>query len=130
MVLPPIAYYPYWRHLLSEFDVVVFDFRNHGRTSSHAFEPPLTPSSAAISNSGAGGKGEARRKKTAGDLPFDVGAHRDEARHRIGWRWDALVLFDPQDVPPQGHPLYTARRSVREQLTEWARAAAATSPPS
>ena len=25
------AYYPYWRHLLSEFDVLVFDFRNHGQ---------------------------------------------------------------------------------------------------
>src|SRR6187551_2963265 len=25
------AYYPYWRHLLSNFDVLVFDFRNHGQ---------------------------------------------------------------------------------------------------
>ena len=26
----------------------------------------------------------------------------------IGWRWDALVLFDPPNVPPTGHPLYKA----------------------
>src|SRR3954467_2023791 len=25
------AYYPDWQHLLSRFDVLVFDFRNHGR---------------------------------------------------------------------------------------------------
>ena len=25
------AYYPYWRHLLPKFDVLVFDFRNHGQ---------------------------------------------------------------------------------------------------
>src|SRR3984957_2529930 len=27
----PDAYFPYWRHLLSKFDVLVFDFRNHGQ---------------------------------------------------------------------------------------------------
>jgi len=25
------AYFPYWRQLLSKFDVLVFDFRNHGQ---------------------------------------------------------------------------------------------------
>jgi pimeloyl-ACP methyl ester carboxylesterase len=25
------AYYPYWQHLLPKFDVLVFDFRNHGQ---------------------------------------------------------------------------------------------------
>ena len=25
------AYFPYWRHLLAKFDVLVFDFRNHGQ---------------------------------------------------------------------------------------------------
>src|SRR5262245_65614551 len=32
------AYYPYWRHLLPDFDVLVFDFRNHG------WNAPVTPS--------------------------------------------------------------------------------------
>jgi pimeloyl-ACP methyl ester carboxylesterase len=32
------AYYPYWRHLLSGFDVLVFDFRNHGQNA------PVVPS--------------------------------------------------------------------------------------
>jgi pimeloyl-ACP methyl ester carboxylesterase len=25
------AYFPYWQHLLASFDLVVFDFRNHGQ---------------------------------------------------------------------------------------------------
>ena len=25
------AYFPYWRHLLANFDLVIFDFRNHGQ---------------------------------------------------------------------------------------------------
>src|ERR1043166_10308060 len=25
------AYFPYWQHLLSKFDILVFDFRNHGQ---------------------------------------------------------------------------------------------------
>ena len=25
------AYYPYWQHLLPNFDLLVFDFRNHGQ---------------------------------------------------------------------------------------------------
>src|SRR3954471_20931251 len=32
------AYYPYWRQLLARFDVLVFDFRNHGQNV------PVTPS--------------------------------------------------------------------------------------
>ena len=38
----------------------------------------------------------------------------------IGWRWDALVLFDPPDVPPHGHPLYAAMEVFENKLTEWA----------
>ena len=25
------AYFPYWQHLLANFDLIVFDFRNHGQ---------------------------------------------------------------------------------------------------
>ena len=36
------AYYPYWRQLLPKFDVLVFDFRNHGQNVPvDAAEPSL-----------------------------------------------------------------------------------------
>jgi pimeloyl-ACP methyl ester carboxylesterase len=39
----------------------------------------------------------------------------------IGWRWSALVLFDPPDVPPPGHPQYAAMEIFENKLTEWAK---------
>ena len=39
----------------------------------------------------------------------------------IGWRWDALVLFDPPNVPPRGHPLYPAMEVFETRLIDWAR---------
>ncbi len=38
----------------------------------------------------------------------------------IGWRWDALMLFDPPNVPPPSHPKYELMRVFENRLTEWA----------
>src|SRR6202011_4504592 len=38
----------------------------------------------------------------------------------IGWRWDALVLFDPPNVPPVDHPRYRAMQMFENKLTQWA----------
>jgi pimeloyl-ACP methyl ester carboxylesterase len=38
----------------------------------------------------------------------------------IGWRWDALVLFDPPNVPPVTHPRYAPMEAFEKKLTEWA----------
>ena len=43
----------------------------------------------------------------------------------IGWRWDALMLFDPPNVPPVDHPHYEAMRVFENKLTDWARGPAA-----
>ena len=60
-------------------------------------------------------------KKTAGI--FHSMSARTAMKHaiEIGWRWDALVLFDPPDVPPKGHPLYAAMEVFENRLTEWAK---------
>lgn len=117
------AYYPYWRQLLAGFDVLVFDFRNHGRNV------PVVPSNhhyvqladdlervvrAVTAKLGA--------KKTAGI--FHSMSARTAMKHaiEIGWRWDALMLFDPPDVPLKGHPLYEAMEVFENKLTEWAKA--------
>jgi pimeloyl-ACP methyl ester carboxylesterase len=116
------AYYPYWRQLLAKFDVLVFDFRNHGRNV------PVTPSNhhyAQLAN-------DLERvvqavddqlgvKPTAGI--FHSMSARTAMKHaiEIGWRWDALLLFDPPDVPPKGHPQYQPMEVFENKLTEWAR---------
>ena len=116
------AYYPYWRQLLSQFDLLVFDFRNHGQNV------PVTPANhnyAQLTRDLERVAQEVRAKlgdkKTAGI--FHSMSARTAMKHAIevGWRWDALMLFDPPDVPPRGHPLYASMEMFENRLTEWAK---------
>jgi pimeloyl-ACP methyl ester carboxylesterase len=116
------AYYPYWHHLLPKFDVLVFDFRNHGQNV------PVEPSNhhyAQLSRDLERVVQEVRAKlgvkKTAGI--FHSMSARTAMKHaiEIGWRWDALMLFDPPDVPLKGHPLYAPMEVFENRLTEWAK---------
>jgi pimeloyl-ACP methyl ester carboxylesterase len=116
------AYYPYWQHLLSDFDVLVFDFRNHGQNvpvepANHNYEQ-LTRDLERVQLEVRARLGA---KKTAGI--FHSMSARAAMKHaiEIGWRWDALMLFDPPDVPPMGHPLYPAMEVFENKLTEWAK---------
>jgi pimeloyl-ACP methyl ester carboxylesterase len=60
-------------------------------------------------------------KPTAGI--FHSMSARTAMKHaiEIGWRWDALVLFDPPDVPPPDHPLFPVMKIFEDKLVEWAR---------
>jgi pimeloyl-ACP methyl ester carboxylesterase len=116
------AYYPYWRQLLSRFDVLVFDFRNHGQNV------PVTPAnhhyaqlSRDLERVAVEVKARLGAKPTAGI--FHSMSARAAMKHaiEIGWRWDALMLFDPPDVPPKGHPLYAPMEIFENKLTEWAK---------
>jgi len=66
-------------------------------------------------------KAELPPRKTAG--LFHSMSARTAMKHaiEIGWCWDALMLFDPPDVPLKGHPLYAAMETFENRLTEWAK---------
>lgn len=116
------AYFPYWQHFLAEFDVLVFDFRNHGQNQPvvpphHTYEQ-LTRDLERVVQAV---KSHLDERPTAG--LFHSMSARTAMKHaiEIGWRWDALMLFDPPDVPPPGHPLYAAMEMFEKRLTDWAR---------
>ena len=116
------AYYPYWRHLLSGFDVLVFDFRNHGQNvpvvpSNHNYAQLTRDLERVVQEV----KAKLGPSKTAGI--FHSMSARTAMKHAIevGWRWDALMLFDPPDVPLKGHPLYASMEIFENKLTEWAK---------
>jgi pimeloyl-ACP methyl ester carboxylesterase len=116
------AYYPYWRHLLSRFDMMVFDFRNHGQNvPCRAVEPHLRPAQPRSRTRGAGRAKTSSARKTVGIFHSMSGRTAMKHAIEIGWRWDALVLFDPPNVPPPGHPQYEAMESFESRLTEWAK---------
>jgi len=116
------AYFPYWQHFLPQFDLLVFDFRNHGQNvpvvpPHHTYEQ-LTRDLERVMQAVNARFG---KKRTAG--LFHSMSARTAMKHAIdiGWRWDALVLFDPPNVPPRGHPIYTAMEVFEKRLAEWAR---------
>jgi len=115
------AYFPYWRHLLTNFDLLLFDFRNHGHNvpvvpPHHTYEQ-LTRDLERVIQAVKVRLGE---RPTAG--LFHSMSARTAMKHaiEIGSRWDALVLFDPPNVPPPDHPLYPAMAAFEKRLVDWA----------
>jgi pimeloyl-ACP methyl ester carboxylesterase len=117
------AYYPYWQKLLPDFDLLVFDFRNHGQNvpatpANHSYEQFTRDLERVIEDVNA----RLGRKKTAGIFHSMSGRTAMKHAVEVGWRWDALILFDPPNVPPPSHPLYPMMEAFEIKLTEWAKA--------
>ncbi len=115
------AYFPYWQYLLANFDLLVFDFRNHGQNvpvvpPHHNYEQ-LTRDLDRVIDAVNLKLGE---RQIAG--LFHSMSARTAMKHAIdvGWRWGALVLFDPPNVPPPDHPLYPAMAAFEKRLVDWA----------
>jgi pimeloyl-ACP methyl ester carboxylesterase len=116
------AYFPYWRHFLAQFDLMVFDFRNHGRNvpavpPHHTYEQ-LTLDLERVMQAI---KAEFGERPTAGIFHSMSGRAAMKHALEIGWRWDALVLVDPPNMPPPEHPAFPPMAAFEKRLTEWAR---------
>src|SRR5258708_6603382 len=114
------AYFPYWRHLLSKFDVLVFDFRNHGQNvpmvpSNHHYAQLARDLEQVVQEVTA----KLGPKKTAGI--FHSMSARAAMKHavEIGWPPGRPRLFEPPDVALKGHPLYEPIGVFGHKATEW-----------
>ncbi len=113
------AYFPFWRLMLNRFDLALFDFRNCGRNPFHAAEPYNYPRFARDNVTVHGAVAEAWGAKTT------IGAFHSMsavaallAAGEDVWHWDALVLFDPPLVPPEGDPLRAGLLTEGEALRD------------
>jgi pimeloyl-ACP methyl ester carboxylesterase len=116
------AYFPYWQHLLPQFDLLVFDFRNHGQNvpavpPHHTYEQ-LTRDLETVVQAV---KAEFGERPTAGIFHSMSGRTAMKHALEIGWRWDALVLVDPPNMPPPEHPAFPPMAAFEKRLTAWAR---------
>jgi pimeloyl-ACP methyl ester carboxylesterase len=115
------AYLPFWQLLTPKYDVLVFDFRNHGQNvpvepANHTYGQFVRDLERVVQAINA----RLGRKTTVGI--FHSMSGRTAMRHalEIGWRWDALVLVDPPNVPPETHPRYAPMAAFEKRLIEFA----------
>ena len=103
------GYYPFWKLFLEKFELVIFDFRNHGQNP--------TAISGLPAHNYAQMTLDLDRVFRAVNSRFGVKTNigifhsmsgRTAMKHacELGFKWDALILFDPPNVPPKGHPEY------------------------
>src|SRR4029079_7964993 len=114
------AYYPYWQHLLPKFDVLVFDFRNHGQNvpvvpANHHYAQLSRDLERVVQEV----KAKLGPRKTAGIFHSMSARTAMNTRMEVGCRWAALVLLDRPAVRRKGHPLYAAMELFENKLTEW-----------
>lgn len=115
------AYYPFWRHFLERFEVVIFDLRNHGHNALHAPDthdvPRFMRDYDIIIDGITNHLGE---RRTAALFHSISSITAIKHAVEVGWRWDALVAFDPPLIPSPGHPLHTYARNFELNLSRWA----------
>jgi len=116
------GYLPFWSRLLADFELLVFDFRNHGQN------PPSEPAHHTYAQMARDLECVYQTMTARFGPKTSVGVFhsmsgRAAMKHaiEIGWRWDALVLFDPPNMPPAGHPAYAPMCAFEDKLTGWAR---------
>ncbi len=115
------GYFPFWRLLLSEFEVVVYDQRNHGENPLHAANGHRIESFVADMEWIRRGIAAAFGSKPTAGLFHSVSAITALFDAAQGGRWDALVLFDPPLVPGDGHPFQAPARGFELFLSEWSK---------
>lgn len=115
------GYLPFWGPLQDDFDLVVFDMRNHGENPRSGGDGHnYLQFSHDLERVYQGVTGTLGHKTSIG--VFHSMSARTAMKHavEIGWRWDALVLFDPPSVPPVDHWHYEAMRVFEKRLLDWA----------
>ena len=115
------AYFPFWRLLTERFDLVLFDMRNHGANPPAGFDGHnyfrMSRDINQVVQATEARLGENRKVGV-----FHSMSARAAMKHavEVDWIWDALILFDPPNVPPKDHVLYPKMRAFELKLVEFA----------
>lgn len=115
------GYVQFWRCFAANFDLVLFDMRSHGRNPraapAHHDYAHMVEDMAAVT---AAAQAEFGEKPSAGLF------HSMSAQAALlltmagGGGFDALVLFDPPNMPPPGHSVHPAMLGYEDKLARWA----------
>lgn len=116
------AYLPFWGAMRERYELILFDFRNHGENpvhgpSGHDMDHFIADLDLVLKTV----ERELGRKPVAG--VFHSLSALTAIRHALAHqdRWRALVLFDPPIYPRPGHPLANFQQSDKDSLAVRAR---------
>jgi pimeloyl-ACP methyl ester carboxylesterase len=116
------GYFAFWGRFLGDFELVVFDARNHGWNA--LADPPnhdYAHMAQDVDLVRVATEAEFGKKSTAGLFHSMSAQAAMLAALESGWRFDALVLFDPPNNPAEGHPARAAMVEYLNKLIAWAR---------
>ena len=115
------GYVAFWARFLGEFEVVAFDARNHGWNAlAHPPHHDYAHMAWDLDRVRAAAEAEFGRKPTAGAFHSMSAQAAMLAARDFGWRFDALVLFDPPNNPAEGHSAYAPMVAYLNKLVAWA----------
>ncbi len=115
------GYAAFWSRFLADFDVVAFDMRNHGQNPRGG----IAQHDYAHMRGDIAATGEAARAafgaKPAAGVFHSMSAQSALLQAIAGEpQFDALILFDPPNTPPEGHPALPPMLDYLHKLVAWA----------
>jgi pimeloyl-ACP methyl ester carboxylesterase len=117
------GYAAFWSAFLRDFEVVLFDARNHGwNTVADPAHHDYRHMADDLDLVRAAAEADFGKKPTAGLFHSMSAQAAMLAALESGWRFDALALFDPPDNPADGHSARAAMIGYLIMLVAWARA--------
>ena len=115
------GYRCFWEPLLDRFELALFDMRNHGRN-----RPTGADGHNYLQLAHDVGSLQAAIKSRLAPAQKLVGvfhsfSSRAAMKHatELGGTWDALLLYDPPNVPPRTHRLYETMREFALKLVDY-----------
>lgn len=117
------AYWPFWRHLTGDYDLIVFDQRNHGANPLHGDPDAHTWPRIVADNEEirAGIDAAFGARPVAGCFHSLASVAALKATLERGPLWQALCLYDPPVFPRPGHPLEDYERRHMDEMAALAR---------
>ena len=115
------GYRVFWEPLLADYDVVLFDTRNHGmNTPTGADGHTYQQLSRDLSTMHAEVTAKLGAAPSVGLFHSMTSRAGMKNAVEIGSPYDAVVFYDPPSVPPPGHPVFEAMRTFELKLVAWA----------
>jgi pimeloyl-ACP methyl ester carboxylesterase len=117
------AYYPFWRLLLADHDVILFDQRNHGANPPHGLAAHHTWDRIVADNEAIrrGIDAAFGARPVAGCFHSLSAVAALKATLERGTLWQALCLYDPPIFPRPGHALENHERLHMDEMAAIAR---------